>query len=122
MGFFLRSSSGNHYKRGTHGSNHYQQKGLLGNLLNMMGSGSGSGGNYHRQGNHYNQPVPMQHQPVESQNSTTCSKCNARIPAGSKFCLQCGEQVADALFCTNCGEKLPSDAKFCLKCGTKLNG
>jgi hypothetical protein len=129
MGFLSRSSSGNHYKRGTHGSGHYQQKGLLGNLLNIMGSGSGSKGHYYNQGNHYNQPAPVQHQPaamphqpIESQNLTNCSKCNSRIPAGSKFCLQCGEKVADALFCTNCGEKLPSNAKFCLKCGTKMNG
>lgn len=121
MGFYSRSSSGNRYRRGTHGSDHYQRKGFLGNFLNIMGSGSGSKGHF-RRGNHDNQPVPGQHQPIESQNLTTCTKCNSRIPAGSKFCLQCGEKVDDALFCTNCGEKLPSNAKFCLKCGAKLNG
>lgn len=122
MGLFSRSSSGNHYRRGRHGSGHYQQKGLLGNLLNIKGSRSGSGGHYYNQGNYPNQQAPMQPQPMAGHNSTTCSKCNARIPAGSKFCLQCGEKVTDALFCTNCGEKLPAGSNFCLRCGTKLNG
>ncbi|HVJ49742.1 zinc ribbon domain-containing protein [Desulfitobacterium sp.] len=122
MGSNSRSSSGNHYKRGTHGSGHYQKKGFLGNLLNIMDSRSGAGGNYNNYGNNHNQSAPMQNQPIENRNSINCGKCNSSIPAGSKFCLQCGEKVADALFCTDCGEKVPFDAKFCFKCGTKLNG
>lgn len=62
----------------------------------------------------------MNNQPLQNQNMTICRRCSAQIPAGSKFCLQCGEKVADELFCMNCGEKLPANAKFCLKCGNKV--
>jgi membrane protease subunit (stomatin/prohibitin family) len=120
MSFSSRSSRGNHYREGHHGSNHYQKKGLLGNLFNMLGSGSGSG----RSGrNQYtsNNNQPMQNQPMQNQNSMSCNKCNSKIPAGSKFCLQCGEKVNDVLHCMSCGEKMPSNARFCLKCGKKIN-
>ena len=63
----------------------------------------------------------MHNQPLANQNSMTCSKCNSKVPKGSKFCLQCGEKVNDVLFCMSCGEKLPQSAKFCLKCGKGIN-
>ena len=50
-----------------------------------------------------------------------CTKCNARIADGSKFCLECGEKVNVLLYCKNCGEKLSQNAKFCLKCGKGIN-
>ena len=80
--------------------------------------------------------------------SETCPKCGASIPAGSKFCLECGEKVEkvpDNMItcpecgqtvikgkfcpecghkfvsaCPNCGETIPSGTKFCPQCGTKL--
>ena len=80
--------------------------------------------------------------------SETCPKCGASIPAGSKFCLECGEKVEkvpDNMItcpecgqtvvkgkfcpecghkfisaCPNCGEAVPSGTKFCPQCGTKL--
>ncbi|MFZ3131126.1 MAG: zinc ribbon domain-containing protein [Desulfosporosinus sp.] len=116
MSFKSRSSKENHYKSGNHGSRHYQKKGFLGNLLNMVGSRSGSNNYGNRR---HNAPVEK---PIANQNAIICGKCNSSIPAGSKFCLQCGEKVNDILFCLNCGEKLPSGAKFCLKCGAKING
>lgn len=119
MSMFSRSSKGNQYKNGNYGSKHYQKKGILGNLLNMIGSRSNSKG-YNNQYSHPNQPIQNQQQ--SSQNVLVCSKCNSKIPLGSKFCLECGEKVKDVLFCISCGEKLPPNAKFCLKCGTKLNG
>ena len=112
-----RSSNGNHYRKGDSGSNHYQKKGLFGKLFDVLGSGSGYCGNNRNQYNNQ----PMNNQPRTNQNSI-CSKCNSQIPAGSKFCLQCGEKVNDVLFCMECGEKLPPNAKFCLKCGKKING
>lgn len=121
MSFFSRSSKGNHYKNGNNGSTHYQKKGFLGSLFNVIGSGSKSNGQYNQYQQQYpNQPVQNQQQ--SNQNALICCKCNSQIPTGSKFCLECGEKVNDVLFCANCGEKLPPNAKFCLKCGTKLNG
>jgi ribosomal protein L40E len=120
MSFSSRSSNGKHYKNGHYGSNHYQKKGLLGSLFNMIVSRSLSHGKNNNYGNQYNN-APMHNQPTANQNAMNCGKCNSQIPAGSKFCLQCGEKVSDVLFCMNCGEKLPPNAKFCLKCGNKIS-
>jgi len=128
MSFLSRSSKGNHYRNGNNGSNHYQKKGILGNLFDIIASRSGSGGHYGNQNqNQYpnqnqNQNAPMYDQPQTGLNGISCNKCNSQIPAGSKFCLQCGEKISRVLFCLSCGEKLPPNAKFCLKCGTKING
>lgn len=78
-----------------------------------------------------------------------CAKCGADLPAGAKFCLQCGEKVvsADNLIicpkcgastpsgkfciecgaplankCPNCGADVPAGGKFCIECGTKIGG
>lgn len=122
MSYSSRSSKGNHYKSGNQGGSHYKKKGLFGNMFDMLGSGSGSG----RRSQHNNMGNPSQntqtsHQPAGNQNSTVCGSCNATIPAGSKFCLQCGQKVNTASFCLNCGEKLPPGAKFCLNCGQKAS-
>jgi membrane protease subunit (stomatin/prohibitin family) len=50
----------------------------------------------------------------------TCAKCQAQIPAGSKFCPNCGSAVAVAGQCPNCHAQVASGAKFCPNCGTKL--
>lgn len=50
-----------------------------------------------------------------------CPKCNASVPAGSKFCPQCGEKMEPiAKFCPQCGTKIADNAKFCPQCGTKI--
>ncbi|HPF37030.1 MAG TPA: SPFH domain-containing protein [Phycisphaerae bacterium] len=51
--------------------------------------------------------------------ATTCGKCNASVPAGAKFCMNCGAAAATARFCSNCGAKTPASAKFCGECGEK---
>lgn len=129
MGFSSRSSNGHQFRNGNNGSNHYQKKGILGNLFNQFVSRSGSGGHYNPQGNQFNNQPGKQfnNPPLESrlpanQGGINCGKCSSPIPAGAKFCLQCGDPVKTALFCPNCGEKLPAEAKFCLNCGNKLNG
>jgi len=119
-----RSSKGNHYRKGNNGSNHYQKKGVFGKLFDVLGSGSGSRSRSNRNYNKYenqNNNAPIHNQPSPIQNSMTCSKCNSKVPEGSKFCLQCGEKVNNVLFCMSCGEKLPQNAKFCLKCGKGIN-
>ena len=106
-----------------------------GQLGDMFGETAGAAG------------TPAAAKPAEP-DKTTCSKCGAAIPAGSKFCLECGEKVEiipDGMVvcpqcgqtvqkgkfcpecghkfisvCPNCGNEVPQGAKFCLECGTKL--
>ena len=49
----------------------------------------------------------------------TCTACGAAIPAGSKFCPECGAKQAAAGFCTACGAQIAPGAKFCPECGAK---
>jgi len=117
-----RSSNGRHYRNGNNGSNHYQKKGFIGNLFNMMGSRSGSDDNYRNQyTNTPNNNQPIVNEPVANQNVLICSKCNSEIPTGSKFCLQCGQKVNAVLHCMDCGEKILTNAKFCPSCGKKIS-
>lgn len=41
------------------------------------------------------------------------------VPAGAKFCPQCGAPVT-AAFCPSCGKSVPTGAKFCPECGKQL--
>lgn len=52
--------------------------------------------------------------------NVNCPKCNAEVPQGAKFCLNCGEKLVSSL-CPNCKNELPSGGKFCSSCGTKLS-
>jgi len=53
-----------------------------------------------------------------------CPKCNARIPATSKFCPDCGANIAPpeeaTKKCPKCGHTVLPTAKFCPECGTKF--
>jgi len=53
-----------------------------------------------------------------------CPKCNARIPATSKFCLECGTALTatptGTTKCPKCGHSVLTTAKFCPECGQKL--
>ena len=53
-----------------------------------------------------------------------CPSCSARIPATSKFCLECGTKIAappaGTKNCTKCGHPVLATAKFCPECGQKL--
>ena len=48
-----------------------------------------------------------------------CAACGASIPAGSKFCPECGAKQNASAFCTNCGKEIPAGTKFCPECGAK---
>jgi len=48
-----------------------------------------------------------------------CVKCGAAMPAGSKFCSECGASQAPAK-CSKCQQELKPGAKFCDECGTKV--
>lgn len=149
MSFFSKSSKGHHYKNGNNGYNHYKSKGTLGNLFNTLLSRSHSkdcNDPYYQpnqnQQSYTNQSNPNQHMnqnqqmypnhpmqenqtvsntpPIWQQNNLICSKCNSKIPVGSKFCLECGDKVNVPLVCPNCKEKLVPNAKFCMNCGSKI--
>lgn len=48
-----------------------------------------------------------------------CTACGAQIPAGSKFCPECGAKQNAGTFCTECGAQIPAGSKFCPECGAK---
>jgi membrane protease subunit (stomatin/prohibitin family) len=47
----------------------------------------------------------------------TCVNCSQSLPAGSRFCAQCGTSLV-ANLCSNCHEPLLPGARFCAQCGT----
>jgi membrane protease subunit (stomatin/prohibitin family) len=53
-----------------------------------------------------------------------CPKCNAKVPATSKFCPECGVQLTvppgETGICPKCGRSVLKTAKFCPECGEKL--
>jgi hypothetical protein len=48
-----------------------------------------------------------------------CTKCQAALTPGSKFCAQCGtpSAVAGPKFCNQCGAELTGGSRFCAQCG-----
>lgn len=58
-----------------------------------------------------------------SEETIECSQCGNKLPAGAKFCLECGTRVvvldSNEIICPACGENTPK-GKFCMKCGTPL--
>lgn len=54
-----------------------------------------------------------------SASGASCSKCNAKLKAGAKFCSACGTPTAAKAkaFCAECGAELAAGAKFCGECG-----
>ena len=46
-----------------------------------------------------------------------CPECGNTVPKG-KFCPECGHKFATV--CPKCGKDVPAGAKFCLECGEKL--
>jgi class 3 adenylate cyclase/tetratricopeptide (TPR) repeat protein len=47
-----------------------------------------------------------------------CARCGHDNPAGSRFCLECGQALT--LACEICGAALPAGAKFCNACGAPV--
>lgn len=55
----------------------------------------------------------------------TCANCRTQVPAGTKFCNNCGSKIvppapAGSFPCAQCGAMLPAGTKFCPECGTKV--
>jgi class 3 adenylate cyclase len=49
-----------------------------------------------------------------------CPRCDADIPDGTKFCIECGTPLKPR--CPQCGADTLPRAKFCGECGTPLSG
>jgi ribosomal protein L37AE/L43A len=49
-----------------------------------------------------------------------CQSCKAEIPAGGKFCPECGATASSTISCTHCGEQNPPNSTFCAGCGKSL--
>ncbi len=130
MSFFsISASSGRDiYRNGHRGSGYYRKRGILNNLFDIIASRSGPAYYYDGYPNQY--PPPYPNQSASPAAGAVCGACGSQIPAGSKFCLNCGNAVAaaappheerQAQFCPNCGDKTLPNARFCPKCGIKLN-
>ena len=56
--------------------------------------------------------------PAAGANKQVCPKCNAAVPAGSKFCVNCGSPIEQKkAVCKSCGAELIPGMKFCGQCG-----
>lgn len=69
---------------------------------------------------------PFSMDKAEKNNSakkTLCPNCKAEVPAGAKFCLECGTKIEalgdDEMICPACGKKTHK-GKFCMECGAPL--
>ena len=50
-----------------------------------------------------------------------CPHCNAKNPAGQKFCGECGKPMVVGIVCPSCGKVNATGQKFCGDCGAKLS-
>ena len=57
--------------------------------------------------------------PAPAAAQAVCTACGAQIPAGVKFCPECGAKQSTSTFCTSCGKEIPAGTKFCPECGAK---
>lgn len=49
-----------------------------------------------------------------------CPHCG-EIAGGGKFCGNCGQPLPQKSVCSSCGMDMPAGSKFCPNCGTKVN-
>jgi membrane protease subunit (stomatin/prohibitin family) len=88
-----------------------------------MGLGAGAGMGYMMMDSMARQaggPAAPQQQGGAAPPQAACVKCQAMIPAGTKFCPQCGASQSEA--CPKCNAQISTGTKFCPECGEKLGG
>ncbi len=88
-------------------------------LGTMAGVGGAVGGMV---GGMVNSAMDAATAPAEITATVTCSNCGSAIPAGKKFCPDCGTPAPQqtASLCPECGAELIPGKKFCAECGHKL--
>ncbi|MBD5510829.1 MAG: SPFH domain-containing protein [Lachnospiraceae bacterium] len=63
----------------------------------------------------------MQTAPADNRQTTVCAACQTQNPAAAKFCINCGQVLAQEEHCPECGSVIAKGAKFCPNCGKKLS-
>ncbi|MFQ5344047.1 MAG: zinc ribbon domain-containing protein [Anaerolineae bacterium] len=56
--------------------------------------------------------------PPDGAGATTCPACGYRVPAGGRFCSQCGAGLEPT--CPDCGGPVEREDRFCGSCGRRL--
>ena len=54
---------------------------------------------------------------IKERGGNNCIKCGVYLPAGAKFCHECGAKQES--HCTHCGATIMPNAKFCNECGAQ---
>ncbi len=49
-----------------------------------------------------------------------CPNCSAQIADDSRFCTECGKEIAQGTVCPHCGANISEGDSFCQNCGKKL--
>lgn len=70
-------------------------------------------------------PQTQEGVPVVDLDATPCASCGAPVPAGKKFCPECGTPATlpqpapapDSVACPSCGKPIPEGKSFCPECG-----
>ena len=103
-----------------------QQEGGGGGLTGAgMGLGAGAGMGYMMMDSMARQSQGPPGQPQQEAGGgggtqVPCIKCQAMIPADTKFCPQCGAAQSEA--CPSCNAQISPGTKFCSNCGAKTGG
>jgi membrane protease subunit (stomatin/prohibitin family) len=87
---------------------------MPGMIAGAMGAGRGPAGGPGAAGAG---PAPSG---VPGAGATPCPRCQAPVPAGMKFCGNCGAPAAAASVCPKCQSPVPPGMKFCGNCGQSL--
>ncbi len=87
----------------------------------LAGAGVGLGAGVGMAGMMMNNLQNVKDEPRQQvQAGSSCPNCKENVPAGSKFCPNCGQAMPTQKFCTECGTKVEGNAKFCSNCGKPL--
>ena len=88
--------------------------GLAGTAAAGLGLGAGAGLGFMIPGM-MQQAMAEGHQP-----RMRCPGCQADVVFGSRFCPQCGTNLAAGAACPQCGAQVAAGSKFCMNCGQRL--
>ena len=58
---------------------------------------------------------------TSAESANMCPHCNAKNPAGQKFCGECGKPMVVGNVCPSCGKVNATGQKFCGECGAKMS-
>ena len=68
---------------------------------------------------------------VNNESHVICPECSSELPAGTKFCTNCGAKIQkqnsnqistdQEAVCPQCSAKFPSGTKFCTECGCEIS-